>query len=367
MGPRSSKIYPVKAKPPTAQPEMPSGGKRATIRDVAAKSGLSIATVSRAMNRESGCAAETRRKVLRIAKQLGYVADPFVSALAQYRTRDHATVGYHPVVWLVDSKTGDIGPVNRTMIEEATLIGENFGYHLSVIHTAEYGKPAHCARILYGQGVEGIILNHMIDRAFFEAFDWSCFCVVSSLQESFSVPFDSVREHYFRSLFDSWQTGIAHGHRRIGTVLPSSKISRQNETLASATAYFRMSIKESVPDLIQTPDAKGSTAHYEKELLEWYAKYRPTLVIGKNDGSYYGLRQAGYRCPEDFSFVSLRTEAYRKLTGFRVDVATIARNLIEKLDTKIRRRQLGPSKSPTSTLVPSLWSDGETLSRPGGK
>ncbi len=43
-----------------------------TIKDIAQKAGVSIATVSRAMNQEEGLSSATREKVLTISRQLRY-------------------------------------------------------------------------------------------------------------------------------------------------------------------------------------------------------------------------------------------------------------------------------------------------------
>ena len=44
----------------------------ATIKDVAAKAGVSIATVSRVLNRTGTCTTETKERVLRAVEELGY-------------------------------------------------------------------------------------------------------------------------------------------------------------------------------------------------------------------------------------------------------------------------------------------------------
>jgi LacI family transcriptional regulator len=59
---------------------------RPTIRDVAERAGVSIATVSRALNEKGDVRAETRAKVQEAARELGYAADPSARALVTHRT-----------------------------------------------------------------------------------------------------------------------------------------------------------------------------------------------------------------------------------------------------------------------------------------
>lgn len=65
---------------------------RPTIRDVARRAGVSIATVSRALNRKDDVSTETRERVQSAARSLGYVADPAARALVSQQTRVVAVV-----------------------------------------------------------------------------------------------------------------------------------------------------------------------------------------------------------------------------------------------------------------------------------
>jgi Transcriptional regulators len=59
------------------------GGERqpAGIRDVAKLAGVSVASVSFALNGQPGVADDTRRRILAAAAQLGYRANPQAQAL----------------------------------------------------------------------------------------------------------------------------------------------------------------------------------------------------------------------------------------------------------------------------------------------
>ncbi|HEY2373229.1 MAG TPA: LacI family DNA-binding transcriptional regulator [Gaiellaceae bacterium] len=59
---------------------------RPTIRDVAQRAGVSIATVSRALNEKGDIRPETRERVHVAARELGYAADPSARALVTHRT-----------------------------------------------------------------------------------------------------------------------------------------------------------------------------------------------------------------------------------------------------------------------------------------
>jgi DNA-binding LacI/PurR family transcriptional regulator len=60
--------------------------QRVNMADVAARSGVSIATVSRALRGEPGVSSQTRDRILRVARDLAYVVSPEASTLSRGST-----------------------------------------------------------------------------------------------------------------------------------------------------------------------------------------------------------------------------------------------------------------------------------------
>ncbi len=84
---------------PTAQNGSPRAGspgsgsaRAAGIRDVARMAGVSVASASFALNGQPGVADDTRRRILAIAEQLGYRANPQAQALRRGRTTTYGFV-----------------------------------------------------------------------------------------------------------------------------------------------------------------------------------------------------------------------------------------------------------------------------------
>jgi LacI family transcriptional regulator, galactose operon repressor len=61
--------------------------ERPTIRDVAVGAGVSIATVSRALNDKGDVSVQTRERVREVARLIGYSADPTARSLVTQKTR----------------------------------------------------------------------------------------------------------------------------------------------------------------------------------------------------------------------------------------------------------------------------------------
>ncbi|MBU4510369.1 LacI family transcriptional regulator, partial [bacterium] len=64
--------------------------KYITLRNVAEKAGISVNTASRAINNKPDINEETKKRVLQIAKELGYIRNAAAVAL---RTKKTGTIG----------------------------------------------------------------------------------------------------------------------------------------------------------------------------------------------------------------------------------------------------------------------------------
>ena len=189
-------------------------------------------------------------------------------------------------------------------------------------------------------------------------FDWERFSVVSFLQENYALPFDTVRPDMFYLMFHAWERARAAGAKRIGAVIPSSIIARENELLLSACAYHESGDGGSdtkVPALILKPDAQGQGQHYAAETAAWFEQYRPDVVIGKTEGAYWALREAGWKCPQDFQFLTLRrTDARGLVAGFDWGMPVLAEALMARMHTLVSLGMRGRREMPGTWVTERL-------------
>ncbi len=76
------------------------GKLRTTQSDVAKKAGVHISTVSLALRNHPRIPVETRNRIHKIAKELGYTPDPMLSALANYRERGRPVTFHGTLAWI---------------------------------------------------------------------------------------------------------------------------------------------------------------------------------------------------------------------------------------------------------------------------
>ena len=127
---------------------MPVKSNRPTIKQVAATAGVSTQTVSRVMNDRPDVSPETRERVLRVIKEMGYQPSALARSLIQQRSY---TLG------VVTAGLKYIGP-SRTL-SGITSAAEQAGYSLLLIELPSFDSN-HVLPILQGfisRHVDGII------------------------------------------------------------------------------------------------------------------------------------------------------------------------------------------------------------------
>ena len=263
------------------------------IRDVAKETGLSIATVSRAVNEAANVNPKTRERVLRACEKLDYVPNPAAKALSTSRWRTVAAI-IPTIEHSVFAKY--IAAVEQTL-------GRS-GYSLVfAISNGDQVEEFKAARKLLGMGAEAFILTgltHSID--------------LIDMFERRSVP------HVFTSIWnpqsDSPTIGYDNmslaqqavgllaslGHRRIAAI--HGPLHQNDRTFARRSGAGAAAEKHdiSISFIATSLNVAGGKQAAVKLLA---AKSLPTAILCFSDvlalGTYFALAKAGIRIPEDIS------------------------------------------------------------------
>jgi LacI family transcriptional regulator len=122
--------------------------KRTTLSDVAKVAGVTMMTVSRAINNKPGVSAELRQKIVSIANEIDYQPNQIARGLATNQTR---TVGL-----VVPDNTNPFFAQIARGVEDSAY---ELGYNIFLINTAEdTAREKVALDSLWGKGVDGLIL-----------------------------------------------------------------------------------------------------------------------------------------------------------------------------------------------------------------
>lgn len=123
--------------------------KFVTIRDIAREAGVSINTVSRALNDKPDINAETKRKIIEIAKRMGYIKDATAISLRYGLTK---VIG----VILEDSSN----PFFSEVLKGIEIGAKEHGFTVVFMNTEkDYILEEEAIKTMIGRRVDGIIIS----------------------------------------------------------------------------------------------------------------------------------------------------------------------------------------------------------------
>ncbi|HTJ95486.1 MAG TPA: LacI family DNA-binding transcriptional regulator [Pararobbsia sp.] len=325
-----------------------------SVRDVAKRAGVSISTVSVALNNSSRVSAETHRRVMEAVEAIGYSPNSIARSLRLGRTN---LIGL-----IVSEITNPFFAALAKIIQSEAL---EAGYNLIVCNSDENpARELELLDILRAQRVAGIIVSpcghdDTYRRALASIADVPMLTVdryVDGLERGF-VGLDSrlagrmVTEYLLRL-----------GHRRIAFVGGPEGISSAELRLAG----FRDAMDEAgvdVPDdLCRHTDFRAETAYsIARELL--LRPVRPSAFIAVNNVAMISTLQAiedlGFQCPFDVSLAGmdefpLNNVIRPKLTVAAQPIEAIGRQAVASLLADVAQPQGGTVGQRAYFLAPTL-------------
>ncbi|PLR67618.1 MULTISPECIES: LacI family DNA-binding transcriptional regulator [Bacillaceae] len=180
-----------------------------TIKDVAKKANVSIATVSRILNNQKGYSEKTKRKVLEAIEELDYHPNAIARGLINKKT----------------STIGVLFPALSSMLVTELLAGIEKAAHLHgssviVCHTESNGsKTMKYLQLLNEKRVDGIIFtSEVLKEEYYEFIQKMNIPLVllSTESRAYSVPYVKVDDRH--AAYSATQYLIKNGHTRIGMI-----------------------------------------------------------------------------------------------------------------------------------------------------
>ncbi|MEV4108604.1 GH1 family beta-glucosidase [Nonomuraea sp. NPDC049695] len=322
--------------------------KRPTLETVAARAGVSRATVSRVVNGEAAVSADVRTAVLRAVKELGYVPNAAARSLVTRRTNAIALVLSVP-------RQGD--PLTAAVVQYVTSMLEGAGKQITLMLADTAESHRRIVQQAEARLVDGVVLLPP-DRA-------------DTLAERLSrtgVPIVLLGKPAVTSLVpyvDVDNTGgaesatqhlLARGRRRIGMICgPMDLVAVQDRLAGHRAALHRAGLQ---PLLALADLTRASGAAAARQLLG----DDPALdaIFAATDqlaiGALQAAREAGRRVPEDLAIVGFddidaASATTPGLTTVRVPLADQALALARLLLSRLEGRHTTSVVLPTRLVV----------------
>lgn len=270
-----------------------------TMQDVAREAGVSINTVSRALNDKPDVNADTKKRILEIADRLDYVPNFLAKGLVTKNTR---TIG----VIVSDNAN----PFFARIIKGIEDCARGRGYNIILCNTDEdYEREQEAVRLLRQRRVDGFLITLTSTREK-RTHIWEL--------KRLEIPFVLLNRHIDDLMTDYVITDniyggyvavrhlIRSGHKRIGYISGPLEISSAKERLQGYKKALLESNVEFDNSLVRVSNLKMEDGYrVTQELLG--LRDNPTAIFAYSDflaiGALKAIEEADLNIPEDIALV----------------------------------------------------------------
>jgi LacI family transcriptional regulator len=311
---------------------------RITISRVAEAAQVSKMTVSRVLNGQPGVSDETRRRILMIIEELGYVANPAARTLR----------GNSQVIALVvpDVTTAYMGEVLQGISRATNRL--NYGLMLYAQGTGDYeGRTNYYLSLLNSGLADGVLLIVPKDyEALYSAFkerDLPC-VIVDHHHGTENEP--AVTATNRKGTLDAMRHLLALGHKRIGFITGRMDLGCSQDRLEGYHSGLAEVGIPFDPSLVLEGDFAQPTGFRQAQSL-LHREQRPTAIVASNDVMAFGVmdavKEAGLRVGQDISVIGfddieMASQVYPPLTTVRQPLADMGEAAVDLLVTLLQGR-----------------------------
>ncbi len=326
-----------------------------TLKDVAARCGVSVSTVSRVMNGVNLISAERAEVIRKTAREMGYLPNVVARTLKTNRSWVVGVLYELPFTHAYYS----------LVLEEFRARAEKAGFDILLLsRTDRNGKVDYSDQALsrymdgiaivyadFGEEGVGRLLNGRIPVVSLDDTDRACSAVMTDYR--------SATERMVQEAFARGHRRIAFLHGEIG-VPTRCRMEGYADGLREAGLPFREEYQRLVP--FGHPEI---AAREIRELMA--AENRPDCVLFSDDylarGALRLLEKDGIRAPRDFSCMGFDGIPYDgtdlpALSTWRQDVGGLAEAMMNTLLSDIGNEAI---QTPECHMIPGEWVPGETL------
>lgn len=327
----------------------------ASMKDIAAVCGVSVATVSKALNDHDDIGGETKEKVRRAARELGYYPNASARALKTNRT---CNLG---VLYQEESGSGLTHDYFSQILEHFRGTAEQGGYDITFLSNARQRKDrmSYLEHSMY-RGMDGVLIAvaDYKDPEVMELLSGSLPVVVVDylFQGRISVMSDNVA---------GMETLLSYiygrGHREIAYIYGEESMVTTNRL----SSYYRFHEKNNMTvrkEFLEKGRYRDSytAGMITNKLLG--LEHPPTCILYADDFSAIGgmnaIKNRGLRIPDDISIagydgITMASQLEPQLTTYRQDTAGIGRLAAQKLISLI--------ENPKATPISQYMMDGQLV------
>ena len=345
--------------PANPDSEMP----RVSLRDIAAKLGVSHSTVSLSLRDHPRISADVKKRVRATAEAMGYRPDPMLAALANYRRNKES----HPITAGVAWINAWPKPEELRKHKEfdfywhgAFKAAEKFGFRLEEFRLGRDCSPKRLHQILSTRGIRGILLPPHQTEPDWKDFPWEHYSIVRFGRSVHQPACHIVTADQIANTILAVSKIHERGYRRIGFVTLAGDFSKRGMQFELGFLGGQRIIRD--PDPIPVLILDRSDAAVRKAAFkDWHARFKPDAIFTPDPTVSDLLKSVGLRVPDDIGLAVTSILDGGTDSGIDQHPEEIGRVGFLMLNSLINDRSRGIPEIFRQILVEGSWVDGGSL------
>ncbi|PTY08920.1 LacI family transcriptional regulator [Opitutaceae bacterium EW11] len=336
---------------------------------IAERAGVSKNTVSLALRHDPQIPVGTRRRIAKIARNLGYTKNPVVSQLMTELRKAHPA-GYRRTLALLnanqDPQAFTRHPTVPVYVDGCRRRATFHGYKLDEfwLHDPELSGER-LERILRARGIRGVlIVGLMNENQLPERFQplWSQLaCVVTGVRtRNPTLPFCCVDHHAL--VMQAFEQARRLGYRRPALVVDERIDKLVDGRFSSGMWIGQLTLppEDRLPGFFQVEASRSNP----KLFTDWLTQHRPDVVFTLYHFVRPWIEQTGVRVPQDIGIVQLeRRRGSDEWAGMDQHNDLTGEGAVDMLVGMLHNNEIGLPPFPRATLISGTWVGGKTVRR----
>lgn len=326
-----------------------------SMKDISVACGVSVATVSKALNDQSDIGKETKKRIRRTAEEMGYF---FNSAAKMLKTNRSYNIG---VLFAHEDYSGLTHDYYAFVLDSLKRTVEQQGYDITFVNSYQHfagtaSYLGHCR----ARGFDGIaiVCTNFYSPEILELVKSDIPTV--TLDHLFN-DVCAVMSNNVQGMQDLLTYIWKKGHRRVAYIHGADS----SVTQSRLASFYRTAVKLglAIPDdYVRMAPYRDTRGAYRETMYLLGLKEPPTCILYPDDfsafGGYNAIQESGLRVAEDISVagydgIRIARHIEPTLTTLRQDTEELGRRVGEKLINLIEH--------PKTTLVETIVVEGHVF------
>lgn len=335
---------------------------RVAMKDIAARAGVSLMSVSRALRNERGVSEKTRARIRKIASELGYRPNPLVGALMANLRGSRPKGAVETIAFITSHPTADgwrVSPTFQEYFYGARERAERLGFRLEEFWFHAENMPGpRLSGILRARGVRGAILcPHPVQGGRIDL-RWSELAAIALGYSVQRPQLHRVTNHHLRTVRLALAKLSERGYQRIGLAMESHFDARVDHSWTSGFLGCQNQVPKEhrVPPLI-SPDLG------RKRLDTWLSRYRPDAIVGGVPLEW--VLESGFSVPDELGFAHLDYHPSKgNVAGVDQNSRAVGGAAVDLVTQQLYHNEFGLPSIPRVVMIEGQWREGPTVRSP---